>query len=80
MGIKDDDLIQELAKESKELKLHLEKHEGYDSRIVELNRRRFLTPREELQKRELQKLKLVEKDRIENLVRETLENRGKNKG
>jgi hypothetical protein len=48
-----------------ELKQHMEDHEEYERKLADWNRRLYLTPEEEVEKKRIQKLKLAGRDRIE---------------
>jgi len=73
MKIRNNRLVRELASEDADLRDLLKRHEQYDALIEKLNKRRYLSPAEDREKKELQKRKLAEKDRIESLVRELAE-------
>lgn len=62
-------LIRKLIPKDKELKRLWDEHLEYEEKLDQLNRRRFLTTEEEMRRKELQKLKLRGKDRIEEILR-----------
>jgi len=64
MEKKDEELIQQLIAHDGELKQHYEEHLDLERQLAELNRRLYLTPEQELEKKQLQKRKLHGKDRI----------------
>lgn len=64
MAISDSALIEVLINEDTELRETVEQHKVLDSQILTLDRRRFLTPQEQLERKQLQKMKLIRKDRI----------------
>ena len=68
MEKRDYELIQKYISTDAELKRHMDEHEEYENKLQEFNRRIYLTPGEELEKRRLQKLKLAGRDRIEAIL------------
>lgn len=66
-----DKAIQEiLEKESEEFRKLGEEHRSLDDKLGEINSKVYLTPEEELEKKRLQKLKLLKKDTMFRLIRE----------
>lgn len=68
MEKRDLDLIQKYIPTDAELKRRMEEHEQFERRLEELNRRLYLTPEEELERKKVQKLKLAGRDRIEAIL------------
>jgi hypothetical protein len=64
MEKKDEELIQALLPHDPELKQFYQEHLDLEQQIAELNRRLYMTPEQEFEKKELQKRKLAGKDRI----------------
>lgn len=64
MEKKDEELIQSLLSHDAELKRYYEEHLQLEQRLAEFNRRPYLTPEQELEKKQIQKVKLSGKDRI----------------
>lgn len=64
MERKDEELIQKLIGQDEELRRYWEEHLELERQLAELNRRLYLTPQQELEKKRLQKLKLAGKDKI----------------
>ncbi len=62
-------VAQLLATHTEFRKLH-RKHQMLESRLDEFDRKGFLTPDEELTRKQLQKEKLLEKDRMELIIRQ----------
>ncbi len=60
----DEMLIERYIQQDGELKQHVEDHRKLEAALEDFNRRIYLTPQEEVEKKKLQKLKLVSKDRI----------------
>ncbi len=68
MEKRDHELIQKYICTDAELKRHIDEHEEYEEKLQEFNRRIYLNPDEELEKKRLQKLKLAGRDRIEAIL------------
>ncbi|MBP1686016.1 MAG: hypothetical protein H6Q33_2159 [Deltaproteobacteria bacterium] len=64
MEKKDEELIQSLMSNDAELKRYYEEHLELEERLSEFNRRAYLTPEQELERKQIQKRKLSGKDRI----------------
>jgi uncharacterized protein YdcH (DUF465 family) len=68
MEKRDLEIIQKYSSTDAELKRHMEEHEEYEKKLQEFNRRIYLTPGEEIERKRLQKLKLAGRDRIESIL------------
>ena len=68
MEKRDYELIQKYISTDAELKRRMDEHEEYEKKLQDFNRRIYLTPDEELEKKRLQKLKLAGRDRIEAIL------------
>jgi len=68
MEKRDYELIQKYISTDAELKKRMEEHEEFERKLQEFNRRIYLSPAEELEKKRLQKLKLAGRDRIEAIL------------
>ena len=64
MEKKDEELIQSLVLRDPELKQYYDEHLALERQLAEFNRKLYLTPEQELEKKQLQKRKLHGKDRI----------------
>ena len=62
-------LIRKLIPKDKELKKLLDEHQDYEQKLEQLNKRRYLSTEEEMRRKEIQKLKLHGKDKIEQILR-----------
>ena len=62
-------LIRRLIPKNKELKVLWDEHMDYETKLDQLNKRRYLSTEEEMRRKELQKLKLKGKDRIAEILR-----------
>jgi len=68
MEKQDLELIERWANQDPELKRYVEEHREFERRLEEFNRRPYLTPLEDLERKRLQKLKLAGRDRIEQIL------------
>ena len=64
MEKKDEELILSLLEHDAELKRYYEEHVVLEQQLAEFNRKLYVTPEQEIEKKELQKRKLIGKDRI----------------
>jgi len=64
MEKKDEELIQSLLGRDAELKQYYDEHVQLEQRLAEFNRKLYLTPEQELERKQIQKRKLSGKDRI----------------
>lgn len=62
------ELLERLLSEDYEFKKAYEMHSDYDEKIAEMDRKVYLTSDEEVERKRLQKLKLAQKDKIEEIV------------
>jgi len=69
MEEKDLQLINKIIPENPELKKLWEEHLDYKAKLDEFNRKKYLSAEDELKRREIQKLKLAGKDRIEEILK-----------
>jgi uncharacterized protein YdcH (DUF465 family) len=68
--LKENDVVEILKKENEEFRKLTEEHRSLDSLLSEIDSRRYLTPEEEIERKNIQKQKLFKKDRMAELVRE----------
>ena len=68
MEKRDEELIHKYISTDAELKRFVDEHEEYEKKLQEFNRRIYLTPGEDLERKRLQKLKLAGRDRIEAIL------------
>lgn len=64
-------LIKELLANNETLQRLMQEHESYESQLSILERKPYLTPAEEVERKRIQKLKLRGRDRIERILTET---------
>ncbi len=60
----DELLIAKYVQKDDELRKSVEEHRNFESALENFNKRLYLTPAEEMEKKKLQKLKLLSKDKI----------------
>jgi len=68
MDDKDRALIERLLDRDEALRQHWSEHLEFERRLEELNRRVYLSPAEEMERKRLQKLKLAGRDEIERIL------------
>jgi uncharacterized protein len=68
--LKEQEIVDQLKKENEEFKKLSEEHRNLDGLLVEIDNKRYLTPEEEVERKRIQKLKLLRKDRMAELIRE----------
>ena len=68
--LSDDPVVQRLLKESEAFQRLWARHQRYELQLAELDRIPHLTPAQELERKNLQKLKLAGKDKMAAIVRE----------
>lgn len=66
----DNEVIERLKKENDEFKKVEEEHRLLDEQIAAIDRKLYLTTDEEMEKRKLQKIKLIKKDRMSEFIRD----------
>lgn len=72
--MKESEIIEILKKENEEFRRLSEEHRNLDMLLAEMDNRRYLTPDEEIERKKIQKQKLLKKDRMAALVREYKKN------
>ena len=68
MEKRDQELIEKYLSADPELKQYLDEHAEYERKLEEWNRRVYLPPEEEMERKKIQKLKLAGRDRIEAIL------------
>ena len=68
--MKDEEVIQLLLKESEEFKKLEQDHKNLKGMLAEIDKKVYLSPEEEMERKKIQKLKLSKKDKMAELVRE----------
>lgn len=67
--MKEPEITEILKKENEEFKKLSDEHRHLDSLLSEIDKKVYLTPEEEVERKKLQKQKLQKKDRMADLVR-----------
>jgi hypothetical protein len=68
--LKEREIVEFLKKENGEFKKLSEEHRSLDVLLAEIDSKRYLTSEEEVERKKLQKQKLLKKDRMAELVRD----------
>ncbi len=68
--MKEQEIIERLKKENAEFRKVLEEHHGLDATLAEIDRKVYLTPEEEVERKKLQKQKLAKKDKMAQYIRD----------
>ncbi len=61
-------LIKRLVEENDELRVLMEDHKELERQLMTIQQKRHLTPGEEVERKNLQKMKLAGRDRIEEIL------------
>ncbi len=64
----DEALIARYVDRDEELRKYVDEHRRYEEALEAFNKRVYLTPEEEFEKKKIQKLKLQGKDRIQHIL------------
>ncbi len=74
----DQELIEELIQTNEELAALWREHLAFEEKLEDMNRRIYLTPEEQIERKSIQKMKLAGRDRIETILSEhrVAENQG----
>ncbi len=67
--MKEHEIVELLKKENEEFRKLSEEHRSLDTLLSEIDNKRYLTPEEEVERKKIQKQKLLKKDRMAELVR-----------
>ncbi|MFH1623611.1 MAG: DUF465 domain-containing protein [Pseudomonadota bacterium] len=68
MDERDEKLIERLVQQDRELKKYVDEHIEFEKTLEEYNKKIYLTPEEEIERKRIQKLKLAGRDRIEEIL------------
>lgn len=74
MERQDLEIIQSYLRKDKQLASLYQEHLDYERRLAKLDNKLFLTPEEEVLRKELQKKKLLGKDKIEDILQKYRDN------
>jgi uncharacterized protein YaaN involved in tellurite resistance len=68
MEKRDIELIEKFSAVDEELKKEVEEHRRFEEMLNDFNKRAYLTPEEEVEKKRIKKLKLRGRDKIEEIL------------
>jgi len=68
MDAREKNLIEKLSQEYPELRDMVSEHQAFESQLDEMNRRPYLSPEDDLERKKIQKAKLAVKDKIQNFL------------
>ena len=68
--LKEYEIVEFLKKEHEEFRRLSEEHRNLDQLLIDIDNRRYLSPEEEFERKNLQKQKLLRKDKMAAIVRE----------
>ncbi len=68
--MKDDEIADTLMEQSQEYKKLHEEHKKIKQTLAEMDRNKYLTSEEEMERKKFQKQKLLKKDRMAEIIRE----------
>ena len=63
-------LLDKLVPDHPELKALVDDHQSYEAKLEEMNRRPYLSPEDDLERKKIQKAKLAAKDKIQRYLDE----------
>ena len=72
--MKEEDIIEVLKKENEEFKKLSQEHRKLDCLLLEIDKKAYLTTHDEIERKNMQKMKLAKKDRMAELIREYKKN------
>jgi len=76
--LKEQEIVESLKKENAEFVKLMEEHHNLEGVLAEIDKKMYLTPEEEVERKKLQKQKLMKKDRMAELIRDFRKGQGLN--
>lgn len=76
--MKEQEIIEKLKQENEEFKKLSQEHKSLDDKLVDIDKKRYLNSDEEIERKKLQKQKLIKKDKMAQLVRDFKKNLSSN--
>lgn len=67
--MKEQEIVEKLLKENEEFRKVSEEHHVLDGVLAEMDKKVYLTPEEEIERKKLQKQKLLKKDALAEMIR-----------
>jgi uncharacterized protein YdcH (DUF465 family) len=74
--LKEQEIVENLKQGSEEFRKLMEEHHNLEGILAEIDKKVYLTPEEEIERKKVQKQKLLKKDRMAELIREFKKNGG----
>ena len=68
--MKEQEIVERLMKENAEFKKISDEHHKLDEVLAEIDKKVYLTPEEEIERKKLQKQKLLKKDTMAEMIRQ----------
>jgi uncharacterized protein len=68
--LKEQEVVESLRKDNEEFRKLLEEHHQLEGLLAEIDKKVYLTPEEEIERKRIQKQKLIKKDRMAELIRD----------
>ncbi len=68
--MKDQEVVESLRENNEEFRKLLEEHHQLEGLLAEIDKKVYLTPEEEVERKRIQKQKLTKKDRMAELMRD----------
>jgi uncharacterized protein YdcH (DUF465 family) len=68
--LKEQEVIESLRQENEEFRKLAEEHHHLEGLLAEIDKKVYLTPEEEVERKKIQKQKLIKKDRMAELIRD----------
>lgn len=68
--MREQEVVDHLMKENEEFKRLLEEHRSLEGMLAEMDKKLYLSPEEEFERKKMQKLKLAKKDKMAELIRD----------
>ena len=68
--MKEQEIVENLKGQNEEFKKLLEEHHQLEGLLTEIDRKVYLTPEEEVERKRIQKQKLQKKDRMAEMIRD----------
>ncbi len=72
--MKEEEIVEVLKKENEEFRNLYQEHRDLDNQLSEFNKKPYLSPEEEVEKKTIQKEKLSKKDKMAEIIREYKKN------
>jgi uncharacterized protein YdcH (DUF465 family) len=67
--LKEQEIVEKLLKENEEFRKVSDEHHVLDGVLAEMDKKVYLTPEEEIERKKLQKQKLLKKDMLAEMIR-----------